>query len=72
MSLISLAQGTPPATPYVLEALNYLYSALRNKGIADKTANEKQFFNDGGTLIWKKAITKTSTVYTEAEGVSGP
>ena len=70
--LIDLAQGIPPATPYALEAMNYLYSALRNKGVADKTANEKQFFNDGGTLIWKKPITKTSTVYTEDEGVSGP
>jgi len=25
-----------------------------------------------GVMIWKKAITKTSTSYTEAEGVSGP
>ena len=71
-TMADIAQGAPPATPLHREALMYLYSALRNKGIADKTANEKQFFNDADTLIWKKAITKGANTYEEAEGVSGP
>jgi hypothetical protein len=67
-----LSQGLPPATPTIEEAIMYIYSALRNKGVADSDADEKQFYNDSGVMIWKKAITKTSTSYTEAEGVSGP
>ena len=71
-TIADLSQGLPPATPTVLQCLMYLYSALRNKGIADKTASEKQFFNDANTLIWKKAVTKTAMDYTEAEGETGP
>ena len=71
-TIADLAQGLPPATPTFEEAVMYLYSALRNSGIADKTAGEKQFHNDAGTLIWKKAVTKTATDYTEAKGVTGP
>ena len=71
-TIADLAQGIPPATPTLEEAIMYLYSALRNKGIADSSANEKQFFNDADVLIWKKAITKAASTYTEAEGASGP
>jgi len=71
-TIADLSQGLPPATPTLEQAIMYLYSALRNKGIADKTAGEKQFYNDADVLIWKKAVTKTATAYTEAEGATGP
>ncbi len=67
------AQGAPTATPTFEEALGYLYMALRNRLDIDTTATDhKEFFNNAGTVIWKKALTDDGTVYSEAEGITGP
>ena len=64
------AQGKPTATPTFEEALAYVYMALRNK--VDVTSALKEFHNDAGTVIWKKALTDNGTTYSEAEGETGP
>ena len=67
------AQGAPTATPTFEEALGYLYMALRNRLDIDTTATDhKEFFNNAGTVIWKKALTDDGTIYSEAEGITGP
>lgn len=65
-----LAQGIPPATPNPLEALMYLYMALRNK--IDVTLSAKEFHNDAGAVVWKKVLSDDDTTYSEAKGASGP
>lgn len=69
-TISEMSQGAPTATPTFEEALMYLYMALRNK--IDVTAALKEFHNDAGTCIWKKALSDDATTYTEAEGASGP
>lgn len=63
------AQGVPTATPTFEEALMYVYMALRNK--IDVTASFKEFHNDSGTVIWKKALSDDGSTFTEAEGQTG-
>ena len=69
-TIAEMAQGAPTATPTFEEAVMYLYMALRNK--VDVDASTKEFHNDAGTVIWKKALTDNGTTYSEAEGVTGP
>jgi len=69
-TISEMAQGKPTATPTFEEAVMYLYTALRNK--IDVTATTKEFHNDAGTVIWKKALSDNGTTYTEAEGETGP
>jgi hypothetical protein len=64
------AQGAPTATPTFEEAIGYLYMALRNR--LDVSDIFKKFYNDAGTVIWKKALTEDGTTYTEDEGETGP
>jgi glucokinase len=64
------AQGAPTATPTFEEAIGYLYMALRNR--LDVLSTFKKFYNDSGTVIWKKALTDDGTTYTEDEGETGP
>lgn len=71
-TIAQLSQGAPPTTPTFEEAVMYLYSALAFKAQVDGSANEKKFFNQGGTAIWKKALTDASSIYTEANGATGP
>lgn len=65
-----MTQQAPPATPTIEEAIMYLYMAVRNQ--LDVTSSNKSFYNDSGTVIWKKALTDNGTTYSEAEGVTGP
>jgi hypothetical protein len=69
-----MAQGAPTATPTFQEAVMYLYMALRNKLDVDTTGGTdyKEFYNDAGTVIWKKAVSDDGSTYTEAEGITGP
>jgi hypothetical protein len=69
-TIAEMAQGKPTATPTFEEALMYLYMALRNK--IDVTSALKEFHDDAGTVIWKKALSDDGTTYTEAEGATGP
>ena len=64
------AQGIPAATPTMEDAIMYLYMALRNAITVTNTS--KNFTNDAGTILWKKAISDDGSTYTEAEGASGP
>lgn len=64
------AQGIPPTTPTFEEAIMYLYMAL-TKSI-DIDATLKEFYNNSGTVIWKKSLSDDGTNYTESKGASGP
>jgi len=61
--------GVPPATPTFQEAVMYLYSALRNR--IDVDASFKEYHNDLGDVLWKKALTDDSITYRESEGETG-
>jgi len=65
-----LPQAAPGATPSALTAMSILQMALRNR--VDSDATQKTFFNNAGTVIWKKLLTDDDTDYSEAEGISGP
>ena len=69
-TMAELAQGIPPATPSLEQALMALYMTLRNR--LDVTATTKSVTNDAGTVIFKKALSDDGTTYSEAEAVSGP
>ena len=68
--MVEPAQGIPSATPAFRTLLAYLYTALRNAITVSST--ELTFSNDAGTVTFKKALSDTGSVYTEAEAVSGP
>jgi hypothetical protein len=40
--------------------------AIRNR--VEVSATFKKFFNDAGSVIWKKALTDDGTTYAEDEG----
>jgi len=63
------AVGAPTATPSFQEAVTYLYSALRNN--IDVDANFKEYHNDAGDVLWKKALSDNGTTYSEDEGETG-
>jgi len=67
-----MAQGAPAATPTKRQAIMWLFMALRNLINVDSNSNFKEFTNDAGTVIWKKATTDAGNIYTEAEGETGP
>ena len=69
-TMAELAQGIPPATPSLEQALMALYMTLRNR--LDVTATTKSVTNDAGTVIFKKPLSDDGTTYSEAEAVSGP
>jgi hypothetical protein len=57
----------------VADALRYLYFALTNRVDVDDTAGQKEFYNRAASAVqWKKAVSDSGTVYTEATGASGP
>jgi len=69
-TISEMAQGIPPTTPTFEEAVMYLYMALRN--LVDVDSGFKEFNNNAGTVIWKKALADDGSNYTEAKGTSGP
>lgn len=69
-TISEMSQGIPPSTPTLEEAIMYIYMALRNK--IDVDAALKEFYNDAGTVIWKKSLSDDSSNYIEAKGASGP
>ena len=68
-ALAELAQGIPPATPTMSQAVMLLYMAVRNQ--LTVTSAERAFYNDAGTKVSKKVLSDDGTTYTEAEAVSG-
>lgn len=69
-ALADPSQATPSATPSWKVALMAVYSAVRNKTTV--TGSQKSFYNDAGTLVYKKALSDDGTTATEDEAVSGP
>lgn len=69
-ALADPSQATPSATPSLKVAVMALYSALRNKYTI--TGTQKSFYNDAGTLIYKKSVSDDGVTYNEDEAVSGP
>lgn len=69
-TLPELSQATPPAVPSARNALMMLYMSLRNKYVED--AATKKFYNDAGTVIYKKDRSASGSVKTDAEAVAGP
>lgn len=61
--------GAPTATPTFEEAISYIYMMLTNK--IDVDSGFKEFYNNGGTIIWKKALTDDASNYVEANGEAG-
>jgi hypothetical protein len=64
-----LSVAIPAATPTFETALMMLYMMFRNK--IDVDADWKEFHNDAGTIVFKKALTDAAGTYSEAETVSG-
>jgi len=69
-TLTATPQGAPPTTPTIQEALMILYDALVHK--VDVDASQKEFYNNAGTVIWKKALSDDGSNYVEAESATGP
>jgi hypothetical protein len=69
-TLTATPQGAPPTTPTIMEALMTLYDALVHK--IDIDSGFKEFYNNGGTVIWKKALSDDASNYVEAESETGP
>jgi uncharacterized coiled-coil protein SlyX len=71
-TIAELSQGVPTATPTLANAIMLLYMMARNQIDIDTVSGFKEFYNNAGTVIWKKAISDDGSTYSEAEGVSGP
>jgi len=69
-TISEMAQQAPPTTPTFEEALMYLYMALVHK--IDVDSGFKEFYNNAGTVIWKKALSDDGSNYIEAESETGP
>jgi len=53
-------------------ALMMLYMMARNKAVTQTSGTDAvEFYNDAGTLVFKKLLTDDGSDYTEAEMVSG-
>ena len=65
-----MAQGLPPITPTIKQALMYLYMALRDE--TNTTATLITVKNDAGTVICKATLSDNGTTFVKGEMVSGP
>jgi hypothetical protein len=66
MSEVSV--GAPPANPTQEMALMMMYQGIRNQ--FKTTTTEKQWFNDAGSVVFKKTIGAGSGSYVEQEAVA--
>jgi hypothetical protein len=69
-TIAEMAQGIPPATPTLKQALMYLYMALRDE--TNTTATLITIKNDAGTVICKATLSDDATTFVKGELVSGP
>jgi len=69
-TVAEMAQGLPPVTPTMREALMYLYMAWRNE--STRTSSLYNVKNDAGTVICKATLSDNGTTFTKAEFVTGP
>lgn len=68
--LAELAQGQPPATPTLAQAVMFRYMEERNEAIA--TGSLKSIKNDAGTVVFKATLTDDGINTTKAKYVAGP
>lgn len=69
-AITELSQAVPPTNPTPQQAVMALYMTLRNE--LTTSATEKTIANNAGTVIFKKSLSDSGTVYTETKAVSGP
>lgn len=69
-TIAEMAQGIPPATPTLKQALMYLYMALRDE--TNTTATLITIKNDAGVVICKGVLSDDATTFVKGEMVSGP
>jgi len=69
-AMSDLAQGAPSATASVLDAINYLYEAWRNK-ITTTATLVTVMKDDGTTGLVKSTISDDATTFTKGEMASG-
>ncbi|KKN70110.1 hypothetical protein LCGC14_0434350 [marine sediment metagenome] len=65
-----LAQGAPSATASVLDAINWMYEAFRNKSTTTATLFTL-LKDDGSTALSKSTISDDGSIFTKGEMVSG-
>jgi hypothetical protein len=68
-TIAEMTQGIPPTTPTFQQAIMYGYMAL-TKDLNDD-GSSKDFYNNAGTVIWKKDLSDDGTDYHEIKGASG-
>lgn len=62
--------GVPAATTALATKIGFLYMALRNQLDVDTGTGFKEFYDDGGAIEWKKAISDDGTTYSEGEATT--
>lgn len=67
---VEMAQGLPPVTPTITEAIMYLYMAFRND--SESTTSERKLKNDAGTVIAKATMTEAANVFNQGKLATGP
>lgn len=66
-----MSQGAPPASPTVVEMLNYIYRAYRNK--TEVTSASTVVYDDAGsTVLFKSVLADDSVTFTKGEYITGP
>lgn len=64
-------QGTPAATTSLIEKINFLYKAWRNK--KESNATTINLYNDAGAVVdQKRTQSDDATTYTKEEMITGP
>ena len=69
------SQGAPTSTPTAEQILSYLYTEwVRNKIVTDTSGTDfkKVYADDGTTVLYKKSIADSASVFTLGEAETGP
>lgn len=68
------SQGKPTATPTAADILSYMFVEwIRNKVITDTSGTDfKKIHNDAGTVIYKKSLSDSASIFTQGEAETGP
>lgn len=67
--MAEMAQGIPPATPTLQEAMVYIYMTWRNNSQA--TSSERRTLDDKDEVISKAPMTDDGTTFSQGQMVSG-
>ena len=75
LTIAEPSQGKPTATPTAQQILSYLYTQeIRNKKVtrSDGTDFFYVYADDGSTVLYKKAIADSASIFTVSESETGP